>query len=69
MGLPGGSGGKESTCNAETWVQSLGWEDPLEMGILCCCLVTKSCLTLLRPHLAVARQAPLNILLIYSFVC
>ena len=30
MGFPGGSEGKESACNAETWVQSLGWEDPLE---------------------------------------
>ena len=29
-GFPGGSDGKESTCNAETWVQSLDWEDPLE---------------------------------------
>ena len=32
LGFPGGSAGKESTCNAETWVQSLGWEDPLEKG-------------------------------------
>ena len=24
LGFPGGSDGKESTCNAETWVQSLG---------------------------------------------
>ena len=24
---------KESTCNAKTWVQSLGWEDPLEEGM------------------------------------
>ena len=30
MGFPCGSAGKESTCNAETCVQSLGWEDPLE---------------------------------------
>ena len=30
MGFPGGSNGKESVCNVETWVQSLGWEDPLE---------------------------------------
>ena len=29
-GFPGGSNGKESACNAETWVRSLGWEDPLE---------------------------------------
>ena len=29
-GFPGGSDIKESTCNSETWVQSLGWEDPLE---------------------------------------
>ena len=29
-GFPGGSDGKESTCNAETWVWSLGQEDPLE---------------------------------------
>ena len=30
MGFPGGSEVKVSACNAETWVQSLGWEDPLE---------------------------------------
>ena len=29
LGFPGGSDGKESTCNAED-LQSLGWEDPLE---------------------------------------
>ena len=29
-GFPGGSVGKESACNQETWVPSLGWEDPLE---------------------------------------
>jgi len=28
VGVPGGSHGKEST-----WVQSLGWEDPLEEGM------------------------------------
>ena len=33
LGFPGGSDGKESTCNAETWVWSLGWEDPLEEGM------------------------------------
>ena len=27
-----GSAGKESACNQETWVRSLGWEDPLEKG-------------------------------------
>ena len=27
MSFPGGSDGKESTCNAETWVQFLGRED------------------------------------------
>ena len=26
------SAGKESARNAETWVQTLGWEDPLEKG-------------------------------------
>ena len=30
MGFPGGSDDKESACNAEPWVQSFGWEDPLE---------------------------------------
>ena len=30
MDFPGGSAGKESACNAETWVRSLVWEDPLE---------------------------------------
>ena len=28
--FPGGSDGKASAYNAETWVQSLGWEDLLE---------------------------------------
>ena len=30
MGFPGGSDSKESTTMLETWIQSLGWEDPLE---------------------------------------
>ena len=30
LGFPGGLDGVESTCNAETQVQSLGQEDPLE---------------------------------------
>ena len=30
LGLPRWLSGKESTCQAETWVQSLGWEDSLE---------------------------------------
>ena len=29
LGFPGGAG-KESPAMRETWVQSLGWEDPLE---------------------------------------
>ena len=29
-GFPGRSAGKESTYSAGTWVQSLGWEEPLE---------------------------------------
>ena len=32
QGFPGGSDGKESTCNGETWVRSLDEEDPLEKG-------------------------------------
>ena len=31
-GFPGGSAGKESPAMQETWVQSLGWEDPLAKG-------------------------------------
>ena len=34
-GFSGGTSGKELTCQCrrhETWVQSLGWEDPLEEG-------------------------------------
>ena len=31
LSFPGGSDGKESTCNA--WVWSLGWEDPLQKGM------------------------------------
>ena len=30
LGFPGGSDGKESSCNAGLQVRSLGWEDPLE---------------------------------------
>ena len=33
MGFPGGSDGKESPAMRKTWVQSLGWEDPLEEGM------------------------------------
>ena len=35
LGFPGGSDNKESTCLVKTWIQCLGWEDPLEedMGI------------------------------------
>ena len=32
QGFPCGSAGKESPAVWETWVQSLGWEDPLEKG-------------------------------------
>ena len=32
-GFPGGSDSKESPAVQETWVQSLGWEDPLEEGM------------------------------------
>ena len=30
LGFLGDSDGKESACSVETWVRSLGWEDPLE---------------------------------------
>ena len=33
MGFPGGSMAKNMPAMWETWVQSLGWEDPLEEGI------------------------------------
>ena len=33
LGFPGGSVGKDSPSVWETWVQSLGWEDPLEKGM------------------------------------
>ena len=34
LGFPGGSDGKESeSAMQETWVQCLGQEDPLEMGM------------------------------------
>ena len=32
MGFPCGSTGKESAAMRETWVQFLGWGDPLEKG-------------------------------------
>ena len=31
--VPGGSEGKEFACKQETWVRSLGWEDPLAKGL------------------------------------
>ena len=31
-GFPGSSAGKDSACKAETQVQFLGWENPLEKG-------------------------------------
>ena len=33
LGFPGGKDGKASACN-ETWVPSLGREDPLEKGMV-----------------------------------
>ena len=33
QGVPCGSAGKELPAMWETWVQSLGWEDPLEKGL------------------------------------
>ena len=33
MGFPYGSAGKEPPAMWETWLQSLGWEDPLEKGM------------------------------------
>ena len=30
MGFPGGSAGKNLPAKQETWIGSLGWEDPLE---------------------------------------
>ena len=36
MAFPGGTSSKEPACQCkrhETWVQSLGWKDPLEKGI------------------------------------
>ena len=33
MGFPGGSDGKESTCNEGDLSSTLGWKDPLENGI------------------------------------
>ena len=33
MAFPGGSDSNESACNEETWVRSLGQEEPLEKGM------------------------------------
>ena len=32
--FPCGSDGEESTCNAGDMVQSLGWEEPMEKGVV-----------------------------------
>ena len=34
MGFPASSDGKEFACHSEDQVQSLGWEDPLEKGMV-----------------------------------
>ena len=34
LGFPSGSESKASACKQETWVQSLGQEDPLEKGMV-----------------------------------
>ena len=36
LGLPGGSDGKESACNAGDLGSILGGEDPLEKGMVTC---------------------------------
>ena len=36
LGLPGGSDGKESACNAGDLGSILGGEDPLEKGLVTC---------------------------------
>ena len=36
LGFPCGLAGKESTAMRETWVRSLGQEDPLEKGMVIC---------------------------------
>ena len=38
-GFPGGSDGKEFTCNAGTQVRYLGWEDLLEKGMATYCSI------------------------------
>ena len=40
LGFPGGSEGKDLPAMWETWIQSLGWEDPLEKGMT----INSSCL-------------------------
>ena len=49
----------------ETWVQSLGWEDPLEYEIAthssilaCCCEVTPVVSDSVRPHRRQATSLP-----------
>ena len=32
VGFPGGSDGQDPPAMRDTWVRSLGWEDPLEKG-------------------------------------
>jgi len=33
LGFPGGSDSEELAAKQEPWVESLGWEDPLEKGM------------------------------------
>ena len=59
MGFPGGTRGKEPTCQCrrhETWVQSLDWEDSLEEG-----MATYSSNLAWRIPWTAAHQAPLSV--------
>ena len=56
LGFPCGSAGKNLPAMWETWVQFLGWEDPLEKG-----MATHSSIVAWRIPWTVAHQAPLSV--------
>ena len=56
VSFPGGSDSKASTAVLETWLQSLGWEDPLEKGMV----THSSVLAWIIPNDRGARQATVH---------
>ena len=65
-GFPGGTSGKEPACQCrrpkETWVRSLGWEDPLEEGVAALSGILASLLAQLVKNPPAIQETPVRFL-------